>query len=129
MLPARVISDHSVLRSLPTPGRFFFQNIEFFHFLYSVVHHIIRQIKHFKENLPSSSKVTALIWPMLVFYAAFWKLIKTSKQLGNSLKTVPLFWDKYPSHFSGRFFVRSKTVIKIAYLSEGINRSLKKVKV
>ena len=50
-------------------------------------------------------------------------------QLGNSLKTVPLFWDENPSHFSGRFFVRSKRVLKIAYLSEGINRFLKTLKV
>ena len=46
----------------------------------------------------------------------------SKKQLGNSLKTVPLFWDENPSQFSGRFFVRSKRVLKIAYLSEGINR-------
>ena len=50
-------------------------------------------------------------------------------QLRNSLKTVPLFWDENPSYFSGRFFVRSKRVLKIAYLSEGINCFLKTVKV
>ena len=39
---------------------FFPKNRFFFIFCYSVVHYIIRKIAHFKENLPSSSKVTAL---------------------------------------------------------------------
>ena len=65
----------------------FFQKIYFFSFfLYSVVHHIIRKITQYKENLPSSSKVAALIYGLCwLFHAAFWKLIKTSKIFCNSI--------------------------------------------
>ena len=42
-------------------------------------------------------------------------------------KNRPTFLDENPSRFSGRFFVRAKRVLKIAYLSEVINRYLKTV--
>ena len=53
-------SDAANYRPIPHLGDFFPKNRFFFIFLYSVVHHIISKITQNKENLPSSSKVTAL---------------------------------------------------------------------
>ena len=76
-----------MLRSLPTPGRFFFQKIEFFHFL------IFCSTSYYKKNNAFQRKFTVqfksyssslygLCW---LFYAAFWKLIKTSEIFCNSI--------------------------------------------
>ena len=59
---------------------FFPKNRIFFIFLYSVVHHIIRKITQNKENLPSSSKVTALHY--MAYVGLFTQLF------GNSLRQV-----------------------------------------
>ena len=76
------------LRSLPTPGRFFFlQKIDFFHFL------IFCSTSYYKQNNAKQRKFTVqfksyssslygLCW---LFYAAFCKLIKTSKIFCNSI--------------------------------------------
>ena len=60
---------HLFLRSLPTPGRFFFQKIEFFHFL------IFRSISYYKKKdvfyRPVQKLQLFIIWPMLAFLRSF----------------------------------------------------------
>ena len=94
-----LLSMGESLRSLPTPGRFFFQKIDFFHIL------IFCSTSYYKMNSAKSRKFTVqfksyssslygLCW---LFYAAFWKLIKTSKIFCNSILYLKIVISNKPA--------------------------------